>query len=65
MPHIEIGKIVNTHGLKGHIKVEPWCDGIETFEYLNRVFVGNVEYEVENVKIQKNLFQILNHYKLL
>ena len=56
MPHIEIGKIVNTHGLRGHIKVEPWCDGIETFEYLNRVFVGNVEYEIENVKIQKNFF---------
>ena len=56
MPHIEIGKIVNTHGLRGHIKVEPWCDGIETFEYLNRVFVGNIEYEIENVKIQKNFF---------
>ena len=37
MPLIEIGKIVNTHGLRGHIKVEPWCDGIETFEYLKRV----------------------------
>ena len=56
MPHIEIGKIVNTHGLRGHIKVEPWCDGIETFEYLNRVFVGNVEYAIESVKNQKNLF---------
>lgn len=56
MPHIEIGKIVNTHGLRGHIKVEPWCDGIETFEYLDRVFINNVEYEIENVKPQKNLF---------
>ena len=34
MQEMEIGKIVNTHGLKGHVKVEPWCDGIETFEYL-------------------------------
>ncbi len=56
MPQIEIGKVVNTHGLRGHIKVEPWCDGIETFEYLNRVFVNNIEYEIESVKIQKNLF---------
>ena len=56
MPQIEIGKIVNTHGLKGHIKVEPWCDGIETFEYLNRVFVKNTSYVIESVKIQKNLF---------
>lgn len=56
MPQIEIGKIVNTHGLKGHIKVEPWCDGIETFEYLDRVFVNNIEYEIESVKVQKNVF---------
>lgn len=56
MPQIEIGKIVNTHGLRGHMKVEPWCDGIETFEYLNRVFVNNIEYEIESVKIQKNHF---------
>lgn len=56
MPQIEIGKIVNTHGLRGHVKVEPWCDGIETFEYLKRVYVNNVEYGIENVKQQKNLF---------
>ena len=56
MPQIEIGKIVNTHGLKGHIKVEPWCDGIETFEYLNRVFISDIEYDIESVKVQKNLF---------
>jgi len=56
MPYIEIGKIVNTHGLRGHIKVEPWCDGIETFEYLKRVFVNNAEYGIESVKPQKNLF---------
>ena len=24
--YIEIGKIVNTHGVKGTVKVEPWCD---------------------------------------
>ncbi len=56
MPQIEIGKIVNTHGLKGHLKVEPWCDGIETFAYLNSVFVNNTEYSIESVKVQKNLF---------
>ena len=56
MSQIEVGKIVNTHGLKGHVKVEPWCDGIETFEYLKRVFVKGIAYQIENVKIQKNLF---------
>ncbi|MEE1042348.1 MAG: ribosome maturation factor RimM [Clostridia bacterium] len=58
MPQIEIGKIVNTHGLKGEVKVEPWCDGIETFEYLKRVFVNNIEYSMGSVKLQKNLFLV-------
>lgn len=24
--YLEIGKIVGTHGLKGEMRVEPWCD---------------------------------------
>ena len=24
--YLEIGKIVNTHGIRGDIKVQPWCD---------------------------------------
>jgi len=58
MSKIEIGKIVNTHGLKGHIKVEPWCDGIETFEYLKRVFIGDDEYKIQSVKLQKSMFLV-------
>ena len=23
---LEIGKIVNTHGVRGDVKVQPWCD---------------------------------------
>lgn len=26
---LEIGKIVNTHGVRGDIKVQPWCDSPE------------------------------------
>lgn len=28
---LEIGKIVNTHGLKGEVKVTPWCDDSRVF----------------------------------
>ena len=24
--YLEIGKIVGTHGLRGEMRVEPWCD---------------------------------------
>lgn len=28
---LEIGQIVNTHGLKGEMRVDPWCDSPEFF----------------------------------
>ena len=56
MQEMEIGKMVNTHGLKGHVKVEPWCDGIETFEYLDSIFIKGTEYNIESVKPHKNIF---------
>lgn len=27
--YLECGKIVSTHGIKGELKVQPWCDGPE------------------------------------
>ena len=48
MIYMEIGKIVGTHGLKGHLKVEPWCDGIETYEYLYDVLKVYIEHRKEN-----------------
>ena len=26
---LEIGKLINTHGIKGEMKLEMWCDDIE------------------------------------
>lgn len=55
---LEIGKIVNTHGLRGDVKVVPWTDAPEDFETVERVFVKiREEYKsltIQNVKYQKN-----------
>ena len=61
MIYMEIGKIVGTHGLKGHLKVEPWCDGIETYEYLSSVYIDGNEYKIESVKPHKNIFLLKLH----
>lgn len=53
---IEIGKIINTHGIRGDVKVDPWCDGIETYKFLKSVFVKNNEYKIQSVKQHKNAF---------
>lgn len=37
--YLEIGKIVGTHGLKGEMRVEPWCDTPAFFLHVsNAVF---------------------------
>ncbi len=30
-PYLEIGKIVGTHGVRGELKIQPWCDSAEFF----------------------------------
>lgn len=41
----ECGKIINTHGCHGAVKVEPWCDTPEVFAALPAVYIKkNGEY---------------------
>lgn len=56
--YFEIGQIVNTSGLKGLVKVNPYTDDITKFEYFKKILVEKnkelIEYEIEEVKYQKN-----------
>ncbi len=36
---LEIGKIINTHGLKGEVKLELWCDGVEYIKQFKTVYL--------------------------
>ena len=55
---LEIGKIVNTHGLKGEMKIVPWCDGFDFFKQVKTVFINEKQYEITTSRQQKNLFII-------
>ncbi len=52
---IEIGQIVNTFGIKGFVKINPWVDDIERFESLKTVYIKDAQLEIEEVKYQKNM----------
>ena len=58
MDLLEVGKIVNTHGLRGEVKVVPWTDYHEVFEDIDFVYIKKKsEYErldVKGIKYQKN-----------
>ncbi len=56
--YLELGQIVNTRGLRGEIKVNPYTQNIERFEELKKILVKNKhetkEYEIERVSYSKN-----------
>ena len=55
--YIECGKIINTHGCKGGLKVEPWCNSPSDFTALKRLFIstknGFDKYTVTKASIFK------------
>ena len=36
--YLEVAKIINTHGVRGAVKLELWCDGPQTFKKIKKVF---------------------------
>ena len=58
MDRLEVGKIVNTHGLRGEVKIVTWTDYPEVFEDLEYVFAKKkteeIKLNLKNIKYQKN-----------
>ena len=56
--YFEIGQIVNTFGIKGMVKVNPFTDDISQFEEMETILVdkkGSIkEIQIEEVKYSKN-----------
>ena len=53
---IEFGKIVNTHGLKGEVKVYSYTDNTNNILKLKKVYIGGIKYDVQSIKPFKNMF---------
>ncbi len=56
METIEFGKIVNTHGLKGEVKVYSYTDNEKKILKLKKVYISGKEYKVESMRLQKQMF---------
>ncbi|MDD6060046.1 MAG: ribosome maturation factor RimM [Ruminococcus sp.] len=55
--YLEAGKIVTTHGIKGEVKIMPYCDSAELLAEFDRLFIGKNHDEiiVERARVQKNM----------
>lgn len=58
MNRLEVGKIINTHGLRGEVKVVTWTDFPDIFEDIGCVYLKKraeeIKLTIKNVKYQKN-----------
>ena len=50
--YLEVGKILNTHGVRGELKVQPWLDSPQLFQALPQLFVNGKPYTVQSVRMQ-------------
>lgn len=54
---LEVGKITNTHGIMGEVRVEPWADSPEFLCRFPVLYVGPTHWpiEVERARVHKNM----------
>lgn len=55
--YLEIGKIVNTHGIKGDLKVEPWCNSVELLCSFSEIYLneGKSKLIIKSARPQKKV----------
>ena len=56
---IEAGRITNTHGVSGDVKIEVWLDSPDFLKRCKRVFINEKEYRFRSAR-QQNRFLIVS-----
>ena len=51
--YIDAGKIVNTHGVRGEVKIEVWLDDAQMLKSCRRVFLGGAERKILSAREHK------------
>ena len=51
--YIEAGKIVNTHGVRGEVKIEPWVDSPEFLRKFKTLYLDGAPVRVVSARVHK------------
>ncbi len=51
--YVEAGRIVNTHGVTGEVKIEVWLDSPEFFRTFRRLYLGGEEKRILSARTHK------------
>ena len=52
--YIEAGKIVNTHGVKGEVKIQVWLDSPEFLKTFKKIYIDDKAVRVLSSRVHKN-----------
>jgi 16S rRNA processing protein RimM len=52
---LEVGRIVNTHGVNGAVKIEPWTNSPEDFSLIPALTIRERTYRVLSASVRKSL----------
>ena len=52
--YLEAGKIVNTHGIAGEVKIMPWADAPEFLLDFNTLYIDGQPVDVVSSRVHKN-----------
>ena len=53
--YLEAGKVVTTHGVRGEMKLELWCDGVDFLKKVGRLYPsaqGGKAYKILSIRPQ-------------
>ena len=52
-PYLECGKIVGTHGVRGEVRIESWCDSPEVITNLPKILLPGQDGNLKEVRITR------------
>ncbi|MGM9520908.1 MAG: ribosome maturation factor RimM [Oscillospiraceae bacterium] len=50
---IETGKIINTHGIRGEVKIDPWANSPQSLLSYSAFYIDGAEYPVISSRVHK------------
>jgi 16S rRNA processing protein RimM len=50
-PYLEAGRIVNTHGIQGEVKIEPWADSADFLLGFRTFYIDGVPTAVLSARV--------------
>ena len=52
--YLEAGKIVNTHGVRGEVRIQPWADSAEFLAGFKRLYIDGEARRLVSGRVQKD-----------